>query len=285
MFQVTGGEDTDKLQAVLGDYSNVSSLIMRANSALMGVERQPATPLPSSKHNNHFDRSRDLARHHVSDPQRNLKPENRTKVPLGPPIQSDVKVKSASVTSAGNSGANRDDKSSLSNATKLQRNDHHRSNSQSSTSSQKSVNSVQSQKMPKPEVVNHSVKKEQPVTQSTKQQPVSSREPVLQSLNQELIGQSKQNVTKSNSKPAGYSDKVSAEGTGKFDSVLKEKEENRNINSKVKSRPKLHIPEVRNPINKYKPLMQKSFITMSVLVLDYKNCLTAFESSNNLCIL
>lgn len=260
VFQVSGGEDTDKLQAVLGDYKNVASLIMRApnTNSLMGVERQPATPLPSgkffpNKSNNHKDRGRDLSRHFGSsvDTQSAPKFDNRTQKVSGQQGQVNTKVKPSNVTNSSASNSSRasygDDKSSLG---KSHRPDHVKSGSQSSASTPKTSSSSNSQKLPKPDLTNQSVKKEVPVSQSTKHPPVSSREPVLQSLNQEFIGQSRSDGQKSNTKPVSSSENKFSDGSRKFDSVLKEKEENRNTNSsRNKNRPKIHIPEVRHTFN------------------------------------
>lgn len=248
-LQVSGGEDTEKLQDLLGDYKKMSGFILRGTTSLMGVERQPATPLPSSKYNNaenHFDRTRDPSRQSHSA----VKLENKMKSASGPQGQ-DTKVKNTNVTSNSSANSNRsysEDKSSLVNSAKTNRTDHQRPSSQSSTSSQKSSSLVNSQKLPKPEPANQSVKKEPTLPQSIKPPPVSNREPVLQSLNQELIGQSRKDTTKSISKPAVNLDNKVSESSGKFDSVLKEKEvENRNTNrSKNKNGPKIVIPEVRS---------------------------------------
>lgn len=248
-LQVSGGEDTDKLQDLLGDYKKMSPFIMRGTSSL-GVERQPATPLPGGKYNNrenNLDRSRDPSRQSHSA----VKLENRIKSVPGQQGQN-TKVKNA-VNNYSGASSNRsfsDDKSSLVNSAKMNHTDHQRPSAQSSASSQKSSSLVNSQKLPKPEPPNQSTKKEP--TLSTKQHPpVSNREPVLQSLNQELIGQSRTDAAKSNSKPVLNSENKVTESAGKFDSVLKEKEvENRNTNScKNKNRPRVFIPEVRNMLS------------------------------------
>ena len=255
ILQVSGGEDTDKLQLVLGDYRNVAHHIMRSTNSLMGVERQPPTPGPSGKYNmdNQFD-SRNR------DPSRLSQGVNRIKSATSQQGQQDLKLKNTNLTSSGSSvSSNRpysDEKttSSLGNSSKLNRTDHQRSGGGpgATASSQKSHSStINSQKLPKPEPANQSVKKESTLSQSTKHPPISNREPLLQSLNQELIGQTRGDANKSNSnsKPVVNSESKVSENSGKFNSVLKEKEvENRNNNSsRNKNRPKIFIPEVSIP--------------------------------------
>lgn len=266
------GEDEDRgrLMGVLGRFEDFSNYMRKSRlNDMVGVERQPPTPLPGKSADKSFFKSSSASRNlsYSSSSGSHSRPNKASASYHGSANnKGDVKYKqaSSSVTGAdgktkhvpsgnvlkteqGASRASSSDRTSLQNINTSKKsdqkpesftgNDH---NKLVSLDQHKSAERDQSQSTRK-DTVSHSIK----------HPPVRDREPVLQSINQELIGQSKTEMHQSGTTyPKTNKPVVKSTESKVADAraVLKEKEENRNADVmngvKLKNRPKLHIPEV-----------------------------------------
>ena len=263
------GEDANIGRIMGVRFEDFNNIIKQCRTTdVVGVERQPATPLPGKSVDRKFFNSNLASRSldYQSSSSSSSSRSNRSAAHSQNSVNSsrndkynksghnslshDGKGKSvsSSQSSKGESGYSRttgSDRSSLHNSS--QKPDQ---KPESSHDHNKLVSSDHS-KSERGQTQAHSSKKES-VLQSVK--PNRTREPVLQTMKKELIGQAKpENNQSFASNQKSSSSRATAEnkdGRQMTDSrtVLKEKEENRNADAKLKNRPKLHIPEVSIPV-------------------------------------
>ena len=247
MFYLFQGSNDDneskRLRSVLGKYEEMSTVIMSGKTAeLMGVERQPSTPLPGKKGRNSFP-----------DLQKPNRPNTAARS-----IQhgfGDKKGASVEESSSSHSKPNKNLMRPPSSAERTKvKSSHGESRSSSSESSHRSDHKSDSRsdsaarghKPSKPSVqtvpktTDHHIDHRHTAKNAT-----HSREPVLQELGKEL---SKSTSKQGSSKPSGRpGDQVENREAKDPISVLTVKEENRNdpvLNGRNRHRPRIQLPEV-----------------------------------------